>query len=57
MNDHDQTVSMPIIKIASAWVAALGITSWGDFASFMAACYTSLLIAEWVYKKFLVKQQ
>jgi len=57
MSDHEQTVSMPIIKIASAWVAALGITSWGDFASFMAACYTSLLIAEWVYKKFWVKQQ
>ena len=51
MNDHDHTVTLPILKIISAWAAALGVASWGDFASLMAACYTSALFAEWVYKK------
>ena len=52
MNDNDHTsVAMPAFKIFTAWLAALGLQSWGDFASFLAACYTALLIAEWVYKK------
>lgn len=53
MNDNDHTsVAMPGIKIFTAWLAALGLQSWGDFASFLAACYTLLLIGEWFYKKF-----
>lgn len=53
MNDNDHTsVAMPAIKIISAWLAAVGLQSWGDFASFLAACYTALLIAEWVRNRF-----
>lgn len=43
-------VAAPGIKIVSAW-AAVGITSWADAASFVAFCYTMLLIAEWAWKK------
>lgn len=43
---------MPMIKIVSAWLAAVGLQSWGDFASFLAAVYTALLIAEWVKNRF-----
>ncbi len=50
-NDHTSAVAMPAFKIFTAWLAALGLQTWGDFASFLAACYTLLLIAEWVYKK------
>lgn len=53
MNDNDHTsVAMPMIKIISAWLAAVGLQSWGDFASFLAAVYTALLIAEWVKNRF-----
>lgn len=52
MNDNDHTtVAMPAFKIFTAWLAALGLQSWGDFASFLAACYTLLLIGEWFFKK------
>ena len=51
MND-DHTVTAPVIKAVSAWAVALGLTSWGEFASFLAACYTALLIGEWFWKKY-----
>lgn len=55
MNMHiasEQTVSAPGLKIASAW-ALVGITSWADFAAFLAAIYSLILIGEWVWKKFI----
>lgn len=53
MNEHDHiSVAMPTLKIISAWAAALGLTSWGDVASFLAALYTALLIAEWARARF-----
>lgn len=45
------TVTAPVVKVVSAW-AAVGITSWADFASAMAAAYTALLILDWLWKKF-----
>jgi hypothetical protein len=58
MNDNDHTtVAMPAFKIFTAWLAALGLQSWGDFASFLAACYTLLLIGEWFFKKIKGTQQ
>ena len=45
-----QEIAAPVLKIASAW-AAVGITSWADAASFVAFCYTMILIAEWLWKK------
>lgn len=50
-DDSGTTIAMPLLKIATAWLAALGLTSWGDVASAMAALYTFLLIVEWVAKK------
>ncbi len=37
-------------KLGTVW-AAVGITSWADFAAFMAAVYSLLLVAEFVWKK------
>lgn len=34
-------------------LAAIGISSWGDFAAFCGAMWTLLLIGEWVWKKWL----
>lgn len=54
MSVHDTTpdasVAAPVFKIATAW-AAVGITSWADFASVLACIYTALLIFEWCWKK------
>lgn len=46
------TVANPEIKIASAW-ALVGITSWADFAAFVAAIYTLILLGEWFWKKVI----
>lgn len=46
---HD-TVAAPAIKIVTAW-AAVGITSWAEAASALAALYTLLLIIEWLWKR------
>ena len=43
------TTGTALIKGASAW-AVVGITSWSDIAAMLAACYTGLLICEWVWK-------
>jgi hypothetical protein len=51
-NDYYPDVSHPIAKIVTAWLAALGLSSWGNLASMMAAAYTALLIADWVWKRF-----
>ena len=52
MNSLTDSVSHPEIKIASAW-ALVGITSWADFAAFVAAIYTLILLGEWVWKKLI----
>lgn len=39
-------------KLFSVW-AAVGITSWADFAAFMAAMYSLLLVCEFVWKKLI----
>jgi flavodoxin len=43
---------MDALKIASAW-AAVGVTSWSDFAALVASLYTCVLIGEWFWKKAL----
>lgn len=50
--DEHSTVSAPAVKIATAWLAALGISNWSDIAAMFAALYTLLLIMEWFWKKF-----
>ena len=52
MTTNETTVGEPVLKLISVW-AAVGITSWADFASFLAALYSLLLIGEWMYKKFI----
>lgn len=49
MNDQNGVVA-PIAKAASVW-AMVGITSWSDAASFLAFCYTLVLIGEWLWKR------
>ena len=50
MNDQDQTIAVPLFKLATVW-AAVGITSWSDAAAALATLYTTLLIAEFLWKK------
>lgn len=51
MNDQS-SIAAAITKAASAW-AAVGITSWSSLASFLASCYTLVLIGEWIWKRLL----
>lgn len=39
-------------KLGTVWVA-VGITTWADFAAFMAAIYSVLLVGEFAWKKML----
>jgi hypothetical protein len=50
---HDET-SVPgvVARIASVW-AAIGITSWADFAAFLGALYTGYLLAISFWKNTL----
>ena len=50
MAEQNTSVASPGIKIVTAW-AAVGVTSWTDVASVLAALYTLLLIFEWLWKK------
>ncbi len=50
MTEQHTSVTSPGIKIATAW-AAVGITSWAELASALAALYTMLLITEWLWKR------
>lgn len=52
MNDTHTSVSHPVIKVFTVWLATLGVTSWGDLAAALAALYSLLLILEWCWKKF-----
>lgn len=49
--NQDQTVAAPVAKTVSAWIA-VGISSWQDVASILAAFYTFLLVFEWFWSKF-----
>lgn len=57
----DEYVSVPNAgaKLGTAWLAAIGVNSWGDaasaaafIASCMAALYTFCLMAEFVWRKW-----
>lgn len=37
------------IKLTSVW-AAVGISSWSDFAAFIASIYSCILVIEWIWK-------
>lgn len=57
-DSHDGKVAT--LKAATAWGGAgisyylekVGFNDWGDVAAFLAACYSLILIGEWVWKKF-----
>lgn len=51
-NNSNVSVDAPVMKVATAWMAAIGIASWSDFAAMLAAFYSLLLIFEWFWKKF-----
>ena len=50
MEQHT-SVTHPVLKIVTAWAAALGIASWSDLAALLAALYSLILICEWLWKK------
>lgn len=49
MTNSEDTI-VPVVKIVTVW-GAVGITSWSDFAAFLASIYTTVLIGEWLWKK------
>lgn len=50
VGENQDGLLVPGLKIGSAW-GAVGITSWADAASFLAALYTLLLVIEWLWKR------
>lgn len=55
MNPNDTgEAGVSVFKVATVW-AAVGVTSWAEFASMLAAIYTLILIGEWCWKKFIRK--
>lgn len=50
INNGDETPVTFIAKLATVW-AAVGISSWSDFAAFAASIYSCVLIGEWLWKK------
>jgi len=50
MNPDQKEGAVAAAKLLSVW-AAVGITSWADFAAFLAALYSLMLIGEWLWKK------
>lgn len=50
--DDQVSVAAPVLKVVTAW-GAVGITSWADAASFLAALYTFFLLCEWLWKRFI----
>ena len=48
----DNEIEGKLVKAGTVW-AAIGITSWADFASFLAALYSLLLLGEWMWKKLI----
>lgn len=51
INDPETTVGFTA-RVASLW-GLIGITSWSDFAAFLAAIYSLILICEWLWKRFV----
>jgi hypothetical protein len=45
-----------VVKACIAWIGVLfgkaGIHTWSDLAAVLAAIYTSILISDWLYKKW-----
>lgn len=50
--EQHTSVAQPVPKLITAWLAAIGIASWSDFAAMVAAVYSLLLIGEWIWKRF-----
>lgn len=48
--DAGSDVAAPVLKLASVWTL-VGITSWAEFASFLASIYTLLLLGDFFWKK------
>lgn len=49
--EQSTSVASPGVKLATAWLAALGISSWSDAAAFIAFIYTLCLLGEWLWKR------
>jgi hypothetical protein len=57
--NHISSLDPSAAKACTAWcftgigyvLHLMGLNSWGDVASFLAAIYSAFLIGEWLYKK------
>lgn len=48
--DGGTVVQWAIAKVVSMW-ALIGVSTWGEAASFIAFIYSLCLLVEWLYKK------
>lgn len=48
--DDGTVVQWAIAKVVSMW-ALIGVSTWGEAASFIAFIYSLCLLVEWLYKK------
>lgn len=48
--DGGTVVQWAVAKVVSMW-ALIGVSTWGEAASFIAFVYSLCLLAEWLYKK------
>jgi O-antigen/teichoic acid export membrane protein len=49
MNPPEE-IQNQVVKVASAW-GVIAFTSWAEFAAFLGALYTMVLLTEWFWKK------
>lgn len=49
-SDGGTVVQWAIAKALSLW-ALIGVSTWGEAASFIAFVYSLCLLSEWLYKK------
>jgi hypothetical protein len=54
-SNNNPHIENKLEKVFSLW-ALIGVTSWAEFASFLGAIYSMLLISEWFWKRFLKDQ-
>jgi hypothetical protein len=52
-NDQAFSVGHPVLKVLTAWLAVVGISSWAEAAAFIGFLYTLCLMGEWVWKRIV----
>lgn len=52
MSPEQKTQIIDVTKVSSLW-AAVGISSWSEFAAAAASVYSVILIGEWFWRRLI----